>query len=243
MSRIFVGIDDTDMPGTPGTNKLALHIIRSLSADFEGQLILRHQLLEDPRVPCTSKNGSASIAMRPKGGASIIELTDRIRELIRPWCPEGSDPGLCLTEHVPDEIQRFGRRCQRELVSQSEARGLAASHGIHLEGLGGTEGGVIGALAAIGLMATADDGRIIHLGSPLDDSFQAGGPFRIAALHARGVAEVRCIRSETVVNEGVVDVGKRLRPNFRGGQAVLFVEPADETPTPTSINWRAVRFT
>ena len=49
------------------------------------------------------------------------------------------------------------------------AREIAATHGIHLEGLGGTEDGVIGALAAVGLMATHDDGRVIHFASNDDE--------------------------------------------------------------------------
>lgn len=242
MSDILVGIDDTDMPGMPGTNKLALHIVRSLAADFEGRLIVRHQLLEDPRVPCTSKNSCASIAMRRKADASIVELADRIREMFLSWCPEGSDPGLCLAERVPGEVQSFGRRCQCELVSQGEARKLAAGHGIYLEGLGGTEGGVIGALAAVGLMATADDGRVIHFGDLCDDPFQVGGPLSIATLQSKGVAEVRCVTTGAVIEDGVVDVGKRLRPNLRGDRVVLFVEPAAGPSTAASVDWRAVRF-
>ena len=55
---------------------------------------------------------------------------------------------------IPQAIIDHGRACQRRLVSQAEARQLAASHGIYLEGLGGTQDGVIGALAAIGLINT-----------------------------------------------------------------------------------------
>ncbi len=56
---IYVGIDDTDTLDDPGTNQLARHIVRQLSGQFRGRMILRHQLLEDPRVPCTKKNGCA----------------------------------------------------------------------------------------------------------------------------------------------------------------------------------------
>ena len=47
---IYVGIDDTDTLDDPGTNQLARHLVRELAGDYNGQLILRHQLLEDPRV-------------------------------------------------------------------------------------------------------------------------------------------------------------------------------------------------
>ena len=61
---IYVGIDDTDTLDDPGTNQLARHMVRELAGQFRGRMILRHQLLEDPRVPCTKKNGCASIAFR-----------------------------------------------------------------------------------------------------------------------------------------------------------------------------------
>jgi hypothetical protein len=243
MSDIIVGIDDTDMPETPGTNKLALHIVRALAKDYEGELILRHQLLDDPRVPCTSKNGCASIALASKGRGSIAELAGRIRTLMHAWCPEGSDPGLCIAEQVPDEIRDYGLRCQRELVTQRDARSLAETYGIHLEGLGGTEGGVIGALAAVGLSATKNDGRVIHLGSAREGDYEGGGLLRIAEVYARGVAEVRVVGEMPAHfnDEDLVDVGKRLRPNLRDGKVVVFIESASgEAP---GVSWRAVRFT
>jgi hypothetical protein len=119
------------------------------------------------------------------------------------------------------------------VVSQQDARDLAASHGLHLEGLGGTEGGVIGALAAVGLAAGGADGRVVHIGDWPDD---LAGPQEIATLRARGV-EVRTLDTHQPVAEGPIDVGKHLRPNYRENQVVLFVEPADAGPCP----WRAVR--
>ena len=52
---IYVGLDDTDTLDDPGTNQLARHLVRELSGQFGGRMIVRHQLLEDPRVPCTKK--------------------------------------------------------------------------------------------------------------------------------------------------------------------------------------------
>src|SRR5690349_19767908 len=108
---IYVGIDDTDTLDDPGTNQLARHVVRELAGEFNGRMILRHQLLEDPRVPCTKKNGCASIlfdsptldstAENQSAGASASaceRLVDLLRDLIIPWCPAGSDPGFCVAE-------------------------------------------------------------------------------------------------------------------------------------------------
>ena len=70
---IYVGLDDTDTLDDPGTNQLARHLVRELAGDFHGRMILRHQLLEDPRVPCTKKNGCASILFEPL----VAKTTDR----------------------------------------------------------------------------------------------------------------------------------------------------------------------
>ncbi|HEY2148026.1 MAG TPA: hypothetical protein VGH32_08820 [Pirellulales bacterium] len=235
---IFVGIDDTDTLDDPGTNQLARHLVRALADSFQARIVTRHQLLEDPRVPCTRKNGCAAIEFEPVYQSTEAGLATRIRRLMLAWCPRGSDPGLCIARSpIPDSVIEFGRDCQRRLMTQFEARHLAASCRIHLEGLGGTEDGVIGALAAVGLINTRNDGRIIWLGSATKDHFEVTGLHDVAALIAVGVDEVRTRGDQQVVNSGSVDVGKRLRPNYRDGKVVLYVSPV---PGPTS-HWLAER--
>jgi tRNA(Ile2) C34 agmatinyltransferase TiaS len=228
---IFVGIDDTDTLDDPGTNQLARHLVRELHETVRGRLITRHQLLEDPRVPCTRKNGCAAIEFEPRGSASLSELGERIRRLMLAWCPQGSDPGLCIAPApIPQAVIDYGRACQSRLVSQGEARQLAASHGIYLEGLGGTQDGVIGALAAVGLINTRDDGRVIFLGSSAVDHFDIGGVREVDELLRCGVEEIRCQSDHALVTAGSVDLGKRLRPNYRGGKVVLYVSRVEWQP-------------
>lgn len=230
---IYVGIDDTDVVDSPGTNQLARALVRHAAGQCRCVLIVRHQLLEDPRVPCTSHNGSASILLEPECHCTIPALIDALRERMRQWFVPGSDPGLCVAEAVPEAITEFGRRCQRELVNEWDARDLAARHRLHLEGLGGTEGGVIGALAAVGLAAAGNDGRVVHIGDWPDD---LAGPQEVATLRARWV-EVRAMATQQPILHGLIDVGKHLRPNYRQRRVILFVEAADDGPAP----WRAVR--
>jgi hypothetical protein len=161
----------------------------------------------------------------------------------------GSDPGLCLMNDVPEAVIAWGLRCQREIVTQAEARDLARSCGLWMAGLGGTEGGVIGALAAIGLAATGDDGRIVQWNEWPDD---LSGPTPVKELKQRGI-EVRLLEgsaaslprpTQTEGNEltaGVVDVGKHARPNLRSGRAVLFVR-RNEPATHSAAEWMAGRF-
>jgi len=242
---IYIGIDDTDMPDTPGTNQLARHLVRRVAPKWRGRLITRHQLLEDPRVPCTRRNGCVAIAFdAPEampgelGKAAVDALVADICTLMGAWCPAGSDPGICAaTDEIPGEVIEFGRECQHSLVTQRQARELAARHHIRLQGLGGTEDGVIGALAAVGLQRTGDDGRVIYVGRSEIDHYDISGVHPIERLSRFGIDEVRRIDDRQLVTAGTVALGKRLRPNLREGKVVLFVSPYRQS----GVDWNAER--
>jgi hypothetical protein len=235
---IFVGVDDTDIIGTPGTNQLARAVLKRIGAAAHEAIICRHQLFFDPRVPYTSKNGSASIQLPHASKSDIPDLIKIIKDVMLGWFVEGSDPGLCAATEVAEEIKEFGRRCQYQVVSQDEARSVAERAGCYLEGLGGTNQGIIGALAGIGLIAGGNDGRIVHLASwsyP-DDGFS--GPQSLDTIYARGISEVLQVESNAPVTSGLVDIGKHLRPNWRESRIVLFVNAAESGSVAP---WRAVK--
>ena len=123
---IHVGIDDTDMPDTPGTNQLARAMVQQVADAYRCVRIIRHQLLDDPRVPFTSHNGSASILLQPLMPWDREQLVGRLRQRMLDWFVPGSDPGLCVAEVVPADVTEFALRCQRELVTQDMAHELAA---------------------------------------------------------------------------------------------------------------------
>ncbi len=220
---IYVGIDDTDTLDSPGTNQLARRIVEALADEYRCHAIVRHQLFFDPRIPYTSKNGSASIWLEPLAQAELSTLPHRLRHLMQQYFVMGSDPGLCIAEEVPAAISDYAERCKRTIITQDEARALAQQAAIFLEGLGGTEGGVIGALAAVGLAKRQNDGRIVQWQQHPDDltSWQ-----EIATLAVRQV-NVRQRSTEEFVTSGMIDVGKHLRPNMVAGAAVLWAEPTE----------------
>ncbi len=240
---ILIGIDDTDLPDTAGTNQLARQIARALPAEFHCDVVLRHQLLLDPRIPYTSHNGSASLGLhgphpRHNQGletAGLQTLIGTVREAVLDFSPPGSDPGLCvavLSGSPPPELLRFGRLCKEEPVGQDDARRLAGDLGLRLEGLGGTQQGVVGALAAVSLRASGDDGRVVHAqGWPWPDHF--GGVRTVEEILARGVDEIRVLATGEPVHDPV-DLGKRLRPSFRNHRIVLWVERHSTGPAPWS---------
>jgi len=235
---IYVGIDDTDMPDTPGTNKLAMHLASVLEQQFVTTWIVRHQLLVDPRVPCTRMNGGVSMGLEPHGTDGVSELAARIRSVMLPWCPAGSDPGLCIATSVPESIEQWGRRAQRELLTKAGAVELARAANIHLEPLGGTGGGIIGALAAVGLLATWNSGRVIRCGRAAPSAMDVRGMLTTEDIHTRGVDRIERQDSGDLVSSGLVELGKRLRPNLRDGKVVLYVLPHED---PSLADWQAQR--
>jgi hypothetical protein len=235
---IYVGLDDTDTLETSGTVQLARHLVAQLASRWRGVLITRHQLLIDPRVPCTRKNGCVAIGFEPIGKQSVDLLADDICQTTIDWCPVGSDPGVCVVADQPSpEIVDFGKACQSQLVSQAQARLLTARHSLILRGLGGTEDGVIGALAAVGLASTADDGRVVYLGKAPVDHYDVSGVYGTDDLRQLGIDDIRCLSDERPIECGRVEVGKRLRPNLRKGRIVLFVSPS----TVPGVDWNAER--
>ena len=107
---------------------------------------------------------------------------------------------------------------------------VAAQHSLLLHGLGGDEGGVIGALAAVGLAATGEDGRYVLVGR----SRELSGMQPVSALLAAGIVAVRTVDGQPVT-EGLVQTDK-LRPARRGGRPIAVVEWAGDHWLPLKLD-------
>lgn len=216
---VYVGIDDTDMPDTRGTNRLALAMVQQLAGKYRCVSVSKHPHLQHERIPYT--HGNNSCVMVFQGPLDLDEVAGDIRALMQGDFIEGSDPGLCVTDRVPVAIQDFGDLTREVVVTQEHARELAAIHGIHLEGLGGTELGVIGALAGVGTLARGQIGCFLQLGDvPLD----FGGELAPATLDQLGVTVVHAETGELLQPLPLV-VPKKLRPAIRNGRAVAYARP------------------
>jgi hypothetical protein len=195
--------------------------------------ITRHQLLVDPRIPYTSHNSSACIAILIDDG-QCDEVVHAAARFLEDRAPAGSDPGLCLAPAtaVTAEIVDFGRRAKREIVARATAEQLADAARIHLSAHGGTGLGVIGALAAVGLRASGSDGRFLELGALRGMS----GDVPAADLRASGIARFDANdRPVEIADDEVVRVGDWCRPLLRDGVAVLLVTEVDDG---SRVRWR-----
>jgi hypothetical protein len=226
--RIFLGLDDTDILGSPGTNQIAMALaIKFKEIKIETTMILRHQLWYDPRVPYTSKNGSASMQLECKGLIDFQTLAGFCKEFLLSHFVEGSDPGLCLaTEDQAKSLISHGWRTTSEWVNPAEAIEKAKVWSI-----AGRDHGIVGALAAVGLAASREQGRVVF--------HQIGygeirGLISVEKLHEFGVLVIE-ESSQMLVSNGIVDLVKKLRPNIREQKVVLYVEKGLELNSWTAL--------
>lgn len=165
--RVYIGFDDTDFLGSDvGTGKLARRYERLIPKECKVWGVVRQQLLVDERIPYTSHNSSACVVVDCPKPSLTEELLMTARLHIESEFLPGSDPGLCfICENDPalPQLQAFGRRCTTQIVTQAEA--LQAAGSSHLSGHGGTNDGIIGAAAAVGLTSAGWSGRFIEFSS------------------------------------------------------------------------------
>ncbi len=218
-AMLYVGLDDTDMPGTRGTGHLARDVAAWLGTDYAVGGISRHQLLYDRRIPFTANNSSNVIALdAPETDRQA--LSDRVAGFVLPQCPEGSDPGLCVATPEQARGLDFGRRCQAEIMQVALAVETAESRGMLLRSLAGSPCGMIGALAGVCLRASGNDGRFVQIGRVRELT----GRVPIAAVLDSGVERV-IAEDGTEIHTGEIETCDKLRPALRDGRATLYVRP------------------
>jgi hypothetical protein len=226
--RCLIAIDDTDNLESRGTGFRARELGARLAGAGLGRLrgITRHQLFVHPSIPYTSHNSSACLD---------VELEDTVLVAARAFCrdylsaesAEGSDAGLCVAryEDVDKALVEFGRDAKRCIVTRDRAHELAATRGVHLEGVTGERIGVIGALAAVGLRRGGHDGRFLWV----EGVRELTGSWTVGALLATtGIDAVESTDGRPLADDAEVAVDPWPRPVLLNGRAVLLTERSGE---------------
>lgn len=224
----LLAIDDTDTLSSRGTGRLARAIADLLGQEYLVLGVTRHQLYVHEDIPYTSHNSCAVIHIGPDAGGHEERIFSLACRHMHDDFIEGSDPGIAIAElaAVPPEVVTFGQDAKRRVLTQEQARILAKRSSIRLEGLGGTEDGVIGALAGIGLAATGNDGRFIQKGRIREIT----GPATAETLLDAGIDLILTLEGMSVTT-GMIQVqeGKSVKPCPVSGKVVLFVEKRNGT--------------
>jgi hypothetical protein len=119
-----------------------------------------------------------------------------------------------------DDVVAYGYDCTHCVSSQKRA--LKIAEHIHLSGHGGTNDGIIGAVAAVGLTHSGWSGRFIELGNLREWPEQT----TVLELLVKGIETVSLDRDARIPapNDAVITHGW-LRPRLMGHRAVLLVRP------------------
>lgn len=229
--QILLGVDDTDVLGhRPGTGRLARELAVALEAEGLARMVavVRQQLLVDPRIPYTSHNSPACLVLEVPDSTNgkARQLFDAACRYVAERAADGSDPGVCVAafEQVDADIVDFGCQASTTVVTKSAALELAARRNLLLAELGGTGGGVIGALAGVGLTADGNAGRYLELAAGIRDI-----DMRVAAreLQRRGVTLISAARDGHMIPpDTLIQTDGKIRPRRINGWPVLLVEPS-----------------
>lgn len=222
----LVGIDDTDTLETRGTGFHARQLAARIETAKLGVVkgITRHQNFVHPDIPYTSQNSSACLRIE---GNKLAELKIFCRDFLLEIAPHGSDVGLCVVHEklIPTDIEEWGSRAKTEVLTKDEARHLAHKNEIYLEGLTGTHDGIIGALAAVGLRNSGNDGRFIWLRKKKELRKLSAGFYSPSQLKTDfGVEEILRIDNDGSAIDEQVFVHDWFRPVLKNNKVTLIVE-------------------
>ncbi len=218
---IYVCLDDTDNLESRGTGKLSRTIAKKLSKEYPVYGVTRHQLYKHPDIPYTSHNTCSVIHIEDMDGNYNDEIFEAVKNEMMADFIDGSDPGLAVAQEnqIEPALVAFGNDAKYKILNQDQARNLAKTLKIRLEGLGGTEDGVIGAMAGIGLAYTKNDGRFLLIGNK-----KLKGSNTVETILEIGVDAVFTLDGRLVTEGLVTNDSKLTKPCPINGEVILFVE-------------------
>ena len=162
MMKVYFGFDDTDSHDSHyGTGKLVRWFQGAMPDGCECLGVARQQLFVCDKIPYTSHNSAACLITEMPEPDLLNNAIEKAVNHLKHYAVDGSDPGLCVVTEFDQSIESlidFGHCCTREVSTQKQAIGAAKK--AHLSGHGGTNDGIIGAAAAVGLTVCGWAGRL-----------------------------------------------------------------------------------
>lgn len=221
---IYVGVDDTDTLDSVGTGQVARGLANHIEQLGLGKSlgVSRHQLLVNDAIKYTSHNSAKGLAFRTE--ASAADLYRPAIGYLKSIFVEGSDPGLCICpeDKINREILNYSISSQQKVLQKNEAIDLSSKYDIILQEIGGDGSGIIGALAAVGLRAGGNDGRLVDLKGIREIT----GLISVEDIKKRtDIISVQDLEGNLIPDNVIIDSLNWIKPSLVHGKPILRVKP------------------
>jgi tRNA(Ile2) C34 agmatinyltransferase TiaS len=222
---VFIGIDDTDSKTSKGTGFLSRELSKQIEINNLGKVlnITRHQLCLSKDIKFTNRNNSACIEV---SSCNQEELISYCKNFIVKNSEKNAHPAIIFAklESVSTDVIEFAARAKENVVTIKEALSLIKKSEFISDFVEQNNTGVIGALAAIGLRATGNDGRVIwakgHESIGMKGTFMAGEVY--CETH---VDTIKTLDGYKIPSNATIEFeNKLIKPVLEGNNVTLIVE-------------------
>jgi hypothetical protein len=225
-NHIFIGIDDTDTQNSNGTGFLSRELAKQIESNNLGKVvnITRHQLFISNKIKYTNRNNSACIELLTSKKDLLILFC---REMVLSSTNPESQPVIVYAESnlISENIIDFSCKAKTSIQNINDAIKLAKDSSFVIDFLrSGKKNGVIGAVAAIGLRATGNDGRVIWVNGYEIKGLT--GTYMVGEVYCRThVDAIRTIDGYKVPTNASIDFeNKRIKPVLKDNTITFLVE-------------------
>lgn len=159
LSRVLIGVDDTDTPEQGATWTLVHNIARTVAEDTAAEGVCRylsHTIVQLFPVPFKTRNCVGVVAEFACNNPA--DLADRFSRLLRKYTLSDKTGMAVYTGFSPDELMAYGEKVKKGLVDADMAETLAGPHlQIIMNGRG-----ITGAVAAIPFYTRFDEALTLY---------------------------------------------------------------------------------
>jgi len=235
--KLLIGIDNTDNRTTRSTGFTGRHLAALIRAEKLGIVhgVTRHQLLRDEQIIYTNDNSAICIEV---SSPSSDELWEFCKHCIADARVPDAISGICMldADSVPSDVIEWGKSTKIKFIEEALVIPLMEKHHIQWASYNNDTNGLIGALAAVGLRASGNDGRFIFIDDK--DLHKIVGFFMVSELMSDfEIGKILTLNGKPTEPDAVVEVGHWFRPILINHQKVLYVE---NQPMQTVSGYRTV---
>lgn len=224
---LLIGIDDTDGPESRGTGFLSREMGELIRTNGLGQVktISRHFLYPYSSDPFSAENSAICLLVSTPDRDT---LTQFCAEYLPDESQASASPGLCIIswDRASERLSKWATECKKKRIGIDEAGALAVKEGIFLKGWRGGDGQV-GAMAAVGLRRSGNDGRFIWM----ERLRELAGAYSAEDLMALTAVDLIIdTKGERIDPEDLIEVGEWVRPVIIDHEITIIVQENKEGP-------------